>query len=157
MISLGLRNLIRHPQILRRFITGHKPRSAIQHLNHCNLPSHFARMSSSQAKRLAGKTILVTGASSGIGKSTALEFARTQPDLKLILTARREDALKEVKKEIEQVAQGVKVHVVKLDVSSVEEIGQFVGKLPEEFKDIDVLVNNACVSHPFQYPSPHTL
>lgn len=149
MISLGPGNLIRPPQILCRFIAAHKSRSALfpalQHLNHSNLPTHFARMSSSQAKRLAGKTILVTGASSGIGKSTALEFARTQPDLKLILTARREDALQEVKKEIEQVAKGIKVHVVKLDVSSVEEIGQFVGKLPEEFKEIDVLVNNACV------------
>jgi NADP-dependent 3-hydroxy acid dehydrogenase YdfG len=103
-------------------------------------------MSSSQAKRLAGKTILVTGASSGIGKSTALEFARTQPDdLKLILTARREDALHEVKKEIEGFAKGVKVHVVKLDVSNVDEIGQFVGNLPGEFKEIDVLVNNAYV------------
>ncbi|KAF2627150.1 NADP-dependent l-serine/l-allo-threonine dehydrogenase-like protein ydfg [Macroventuria anomochaeta] len=101
-------------------------------------------MSSSQAKRLAGKTILVTGASSGIGKSTALEFARTQPDdLKLILTARREDALKEVKSEIEGFAKGVKVHVVKLDVSNVEEIGKFVGSLPEEFREVDVLVNNA--------------
>jgi len=64
---------------------------------YCATKAAFKRMSSSQAKRLAGKTILVTGASSGIGKSTALEFARTQPDdLKLILTARREDALKEV-------------------------------------------------------------
>lgn len=123
-----------------------------------NLPAAFKRMSSSQAKRLAGKTILITGASSGIGKSTALEFARTQPDdLKLILTARREDALKEVKKEIEGFAKGVKVHVVKLDVSSVEEIGEFVGKLPEEFKEIDVLVNNACAS-PFPLPpSPCSL
>lgn len=103
-------------------------------------------MSSSQAKRLAGKTILVTGASSGIGKSTALEFARTQPDdLKLILTARRLETLQEVAKEISGVAKGVKVHVAKLDVSNVSEIGQFVGNLPEEFKEIDVLVNNACV------------
>ncbi|KAH7088710.1 hypothetical protein FB567DRAFT_440458 [Paraphoma chrysanthemicola] len=101
-------------------------------------------MSSSQAQRLKGKTIIVTGASSGIGKSTAIEFARTQPDdLKLILTARREDALKEVAKEIESFAKGVKVLPVKLDVSKVDEIQAFVGKLPQEFKEIDVLVNNA--------------
>jgi 3-hydroxy acid dehydrogenase/malonic semialdehyde reductase len=98
-------------------------------------------MSSSMAQRLKGKTIVITGASSGIGKSTALEFARTQPsDLKLILTARREDALA---KEIEGFAKGVKVLPVKLDVSKVEEIEAFVGNLPQEFQNVDVLVNNA--------------
>jgi 3-hydroxy acid dehydrogenase/malonic semialdehyde reductase len=105
---------------------------------------HAARMSSSMAQRLKGKTIVVTGASSGIGKSTAVEFARTQPDdLKLILTARREDTLKEVAKEIESFAKGVKVLPFKLDVSNVEEVQGFVDKLPAEFKDIDILVNNA--------------
>lgn len=101
-------------------------------------------MSSSMSKRLAGKTILITGASSGIGKATAIEFAKTQPDdLKLILTARREDALKEVKKEIEGFAKGVKVLTVKLDVSKVAEVEGFVGGLEEGWRDVDVLVNNA--------------
>jgi 3-hydroxy acid dehydrogenase/malonic semialdehyde reductase len=96
------------------------------------------------AQRLKGKTIVITGASSGIGRSTAVEFAKTQPDdLKLILTARREDTLKEVAKEIESFAKGVKVLPVKLDVSNIAEVEAFVGKLPEEFKDVDVLVNNA--------------
>lgn len=97
------------------------------------------------AKRLEGKTIVVTGASSGIGKSTAKEFARTSPkNLKLILTARRIDSLKEVAAEIQQeVGDGVKVLPVKLDVSNPEEIKNFVPSLPEEFKEIDVLVNNA--------------
>ncbi|KAF2645907.1 NAD(P)-binding protein [Massarina eburnea CBS 473.64] len=98
----------------------------------------------SSAARLKGKTVLITGASAGIGKSTALEFARTQPDdLKLILTARRIDTLKEVAKEIGEFAKGVKVHPVKLDVSKAEEISALVGNLPEEFKQVDVLVNNA--------------
>jgi NADPH:quinone reductase-like Zn-dependent oxidoreductase len=142
MTPLSTGNLIRRTHTLYRSLIAPVPSFFLA--QHLHLPAAFKRMSSSQAKRLVGKTILITGASSGIGKSTALEFARTQPDdLKLILTARREDALKEVKKEIEGFA--VKVHVVKLDVSSVEEIGQFVGKLPEEFKEIDVLVNNACV------------
>ncbi|KAK7187705.1 hypothetical protein DPSP01_004543 [Paraphaeosphaeria sporulosa] len=107
------------------------------------LRSH-ARMSSSMAQRLKGKTIVITGASSGIGKSVALEFARTQPeDLKLVITARRIDTLKEVAKEIEGFAKGVKVHPVKLDVSKPDEIQGFVGQLPDEFKEVDVLVNNA--------------
>ena len=96
-------------------------------------------------KRLEGKTILITGASSGIGRSTAQEFARTSPNnLKLILTARRIDTLKEVAAAItKEVGEGVKVLPVKLDVSSVEEIQKFIPSLPEEFKQIDVLVNNA--------------
>lgn len=101
--------------------------------------------SSAMSKRLEGKTIVVTGASSGIGKSTAIEFARTAPkNLKLILTARRIDTLKEVAEQIKkEVGDGVKVLPYKLDVSNPEEVKAFVGSLPEEFKDIDVLVNNA--------------
>ena len=97
------------------------------------------------AKRLEGKTIVVTGASSGIGKSTAKEFARTSPkNLKLILTARRIDTLKEVAAEIKhEVGDGVQVLPVKLNVSNPEEVNNFVSSLPEEFKEIDVLVNNA--------------
>lgn len=102
-------------------------------------------MASAMAKRLEGKTIVVTGASSGIGKSTAKEFARTSPkNLKLILTARRIDTLKEVAAEITQeVGNGVQVLPVKLDVSNPEEVNNFVSSLPEEFREIDVLVNNA--------------
>lgn len=101
------------------------------------------------AQRLKGKTVLITGASSGIGRSTAVEFARTQPDdLKLILTARREETLKEVAKEIEGFAKGVKVLPVKLDVSDVSAVEGFVGSLPEGWREVDVLVNNACVYQP---------
>jgi 3-hydroxy acid dehydrogenase/malonic semialdehyde reductase len=101
--------------------------------------------SSAAAKRLAGKTVLITGASSGIGRSTALEFARTSPsDLRLILTARRIDSLKEVASQIAQeVGQGVKVLPVKLDISNPDEVRGFVAALPEEWRDINVLVNNA--------------
>lgn len=96
-------------------------------------------------KRLQGKTILITGASSGIGKSTAFEFARTSPnDLRLVLTARRIDELKQVAEDIvKEVGAGVKVLPVQLDISSPDAVRAFVGALPAEFKEIDVLVNNA--------------
>jgi 3-hydroxy acid dehydrogenase / malonic semialdehyde reductase len=103
-------------------------------------------MASAAAKRLTGKTILVTGASSGIGRSTALEFAQTAPknDLRLILTARRVDSLKELAEEIKkEVGDGVKVLPFKLDVSNPAEVKGIVGNLPEEWRNIDVLVNNA--------------
>ena len=97
------------------------------------------------SKRLSGKTILITGASSGIGRSTALEFARTSPQsLRLILTARRLESLNQLASDItKEVGEGVKVLPVKLDISSPDEVRNFVGNLPEEWRDIDVLVNNA--------------
>jgi 3-hydroxy acid dehydrogenase/malonic semialdehyde reductase len=101
--------------------------------------------SAAMSKRLEGKTIVITGASSGIGRSTAIEFARTSPkNLRLILTARRIDTLKEIAAEIEkEVGEGVKVLPFKLDVSKPEEVKGFVGNLPEDWREIDVLVNNA--------------
>ena len=83
-----------------------------------------------------------------------MEFARTSPkNLKLVLTARRVDKLKEIAEEIKkEVGEGVKVLSVKLDVSVPTEVKGFVDSLPAEFKEIDVLVNNAYVqarsSHP---------
>ena len=102
-------------------------------------------MTTAMGKRLEGKTIVVTGASSGIGRSTALEFARTSPkNLKLILTARRIDTLKKVAEDIKkEVGDGVKVLPYQLDISKSEEVRRFVPSLPEEFKEIDILVNNA--------------
>ena len=85
-------------------------------------------MASAAAKRLAGKTVLITGASSGIGRSTAQEFARTSPnDLRLILTARRVDELEQLAKEIaDEVGAGVKVLPVKLDISDPAAVRTFV-------------------------------
>ncbi len=107
---------------------------------------------SAVAKRLAGKTIVITGASSGIGRSCAFEFARTAPanDLRLIITARRIEALHDVAKKIHEiVGDGVKVLPVQLDVSDPAAVRGFVGGLPEEWRDIYVLVNNAYVVFPF--------
>jgi 3-hydroxy acid dehydrogenase / malonic semialdehyde reductase len=97
------------------------------------------------SQRLEGKTVLVTGASSGIGKSVATEFARTSPNsLKIILIARRVDKLKEVAAQIEnETSNGVKVLPVRLDVSKPEDVKRFHGQLPDDFKNIDILVNNA--------------
>jgi 3-hydroxy acid dehydrogenase/malonic semialdehyde reductase len=103
------------------------------------------------ANNLHGKTVLITGASSGIGRSTALEFARASPQsLKLVVTARRVDRLHALAAQIKnEVGDGVKVCVKQLDVSTPEEIEAMFGDqgLPDEFCDVDVLVNNACVSH----------
>ncbi|KAG2413097.1 hypothetical protein HFD88_010656 [Aspergillus terreus] len=97
------------------------------------------------SKRLQGKTILITGASSGIGRSTAFEFARTCPQgINLVLTARRIDRLEEIASDIrKELGSAVKVLPVQLDISNADEVRSFVHKLPAEYKEVDVLVNNA--------------
>jgi 3-hydroxy acid dehydrogenase/malonic semialdehyde reductase len=74
-----------------------------------------------------------------------MEFARTSPEnLKLVLTARRLDALQDVAAKIkDEVGQGVQVLPLRLDVSKPDEVGSFVDSLPAEYREIDILVNNA--------------
>jgi hypothetical protein len=96
------------------------------------------------AQRLSGKTVLITGASSGIGCSIAFEFARTAPDMRLILAARRTEKLEQISKDIQkEVGSDVRIHAAQLDVSKPDEVKNFVQNLPAEFQDIDILVNNA--------------
>lgn len=82
-----------------------------------------------------------------------MEFARTSPaNLKLILTARRIDTLKQVAEEItKEVGEEVKILPVQLDISQPDEVRSFVRKLPTEFKEIDVLVNNAYVCYVYWF------
>jgi 3-hydroxy acid dehydrogenase/malonic semialdehyde reductase len=105
----------------------------------------MSNFSSATGKRLEGKTVLITGASSGIGMNTAFELARTCPhNLRLILAARRTDRLKEVAENIvREVGEGVKILPVELDVSKSDQIRGFVGTLPEEWRSISILINNA--------------
>ncbi|KAF2861762.1 NAD(P)-binding protein [Piedraia hortae CBS 480.64] len=102
-------------------------------------------MSSSAASRLNGKTILITGASSGIGRAAAHEFAQTAPEhnLKLILTARRTSNLDEVSNSIKSSFPQVSVHTAQLDMTSSSAITSFLPSLPKEYQEIDILVNNA--------------
>lgn len=94
--------------------------------------------------RLQGKTILITGASSGIGKSTAYEFARSVPSgLKLVLTARRIDNLKEIAADLVKQFPKTQVLPVQLNVCDPAAVRKFVDGLPTEYQEIDVLVNNA--------------
>ncbi|AOW02472.1 hypothetical protein B0I72DRAFT_137779 [Yarrowia lipolytica] len=100
------------------------------------------------AARLAGKTVFVTGASSGIGQATVLALAEAaKGDLKFVLAARRTDRLDELKKKLETDYKGIQVLPFKLDVSKVEETENIVSKLPKEFSEVDVLINNAGMVH----------
>ena len=84
------------------------------------------------------KTIFITGASAGFGEACGRAFAAEGH--RLILTARREDKLKRLRDELTGAAG---VHIVRLDVRDREAVESAVASLPEDFRDIDVLVNNA--------------
>lgn len=84
--------------------------------------------------------ILITGATSGIGKSTAEIFAKNGHDL--ILTGRRNERLQEVKKELETKYK-VKVTALNFDIRKLKEVETAINSLSPEDKNIDVLVNNA--------------
>jgi len=91
---------------------------------------------------LAGKVVLITGASSGIGTACARLFAKEGS--KLILTARRADRLAQLKEELLSGSPAAAaVHIASLDVRDFKQVQDVVRGLPEEFKNIDVLVNNA--------------
>lgn len=88
------------------------------------------------------KTALITGATSGIGKSTAIKFA--SDGFRLIICGRRTDRLENLKKEL---SVETSVHILSFDVRNREEVLQKIGSLPEEFRNIDILVNNAGNAH----------
>ncbi len=89
---------------------------------------------------LKGKTVFITGVTSGIGKASALAFAEAGANL--ILCARREDLLSKLAEEIKQKFD-VKIHAVKLDVRKKNDVNKMVASLPAEFIKIDILLNNA--------------
>ncbi|CAH02295.1 oxidoreductase [Kluyveromyces lactis] len=96
------------------------------------------------AERLQNKTIFITGASAGIGQATALEYLdAANGNVKLILAARRLAKLEELKEKINAEYPQAKVYIGQLDVTETEKIQPFIDNLPEEFKDIDILINNA--------------
>ncbi|KXN71055.1 serine 3-dehydrogenase [Conidiobolus coronatus NRRL 28638] len=93
---------------------------------------------------LKNKIVLITGASSGIGEACAKSFAREGSDL--ILAARRVERLEALKKEINEQYPQSRVHYSVLNVKSADSVNDLINSLPEEFKIIDVLVNNAGLS-----------
>jgi len=83
---------------------------------------------------------LITGATSGIGKSTAVEFAKHGYDL--IITGRRQERLEELKADLTK-QYSVKVLNLCFDVRDEKQVEAAINSIPVEYKKIDVLVNNA--------------
>ena len=83
---------------------------------------------------------LITGASSGIGEATAILLAQNNFDL--IITGRRKERLNALKDKILTVSQ-VKVFILNFDIRNLAENEAAINSLPNEWKQIDVLINNA--------------
>lgn len=88
------------------------------------------------------KTVLITGASSGIGKATAYYFAKN--GFRLILCARRKNNLQELEKELSSLTT---VTTLCFDVSNKNAVKEAISSLSDDWKQIDVLINNAGNAH----------
>ena len=88
------------------------------------------------------KTILITGATSGIGLAAAKKLANEKNQL--ILCGRRQYKLDEI---YEELSKSVNVLSLCFDVSDKNEVNRILNDLPEEFRSIDILINNAGNAH----------
>ncbi|NMH88869.1 SDR family NAD(P)-dependent oxidoreductase [Flavivirga algicola] len=88
------------------------------------------------------KTVLITGATSGIGEATAYEFAKQ--GINLILCGRRLRRLDTIQKALERLTN---VHTLNFDVRDKAKTLEAIESLPDAFKTIDILINNAGNAH----------
>lgn len=88
------------------------------------------------------KVVIITGASSGIGKALAYEFSRRGASV--VLAARSIEKLADISRDIEKT--GSKVLTVKTDVAIEEDCKQLIKKAVEHFGKLDILINNAGIS-----------
>lgn len=88
------------------------------------------------------KTIFITGATSGIGKATAVLLA--QHKNRLIICGRNQTVLEELKTEL---SQQTEIFSLNFDVRNSDEVFSAINSLPEDWKNIDVLINNAGNAH----------
>jgi short-subunit dehydrogenase len=88
---------------------------------------------------IGGKTVLITGASSGIGKAAAIKTAAA--GAKVLLVARTPEKLEETKAEIEEA--GGEAHIHRADLSDLDDVERMAEEVLAEHGRVDVLVNNA--------------
>ena len=88
---------------------------------------------------MSPRTVFITGASSGFGAACAQQFAGAGD--RLVLAARRLEPLLKLQEELQGQAAGI--HVIRLDVRDRQAVQEAVENLPQEFREIDLLVNNA--------------
>ena len=87
------------------------------------------------------RTVFITGATSGIGMATAKKLAS---NYRLILCGRRQNRLDEIQEELAEITE---VKTIQFDVSDKEAVYHAVENLEDEWKNIDILINNAGNAH----------
>jgi len=92
---------------------------------------------------LDGRTVLITGASAGIGEACAMTLAAA--GARLILAARRRDKLMALAERLSQSHES-DVHVIELDVRRRDAVNDAIDELPADWTTIDILINNAGLS-----------
>lgn len=95
----------------------------------------------------AQTVVLVTGATSGIGRSIAGQFALS--GYKVIMAGRRTERLEALKELLESHLEEAQIHCLTLDVRDLDAVKTAVSELPEGWKDIDILINNAGLAKGF--------
>ena len=88
------------------------------------------------------KTALITGASSGIGRATAIALAKA--GFSLILCGRRQERLDELKNKLSTLGR---MHTLNFDIRDKDAVFKAIDSLPSDIKAIDVLINNAGNAH----------
>ena len=91
---------------------------------------------------MSKKTVLITGATSGIGKSTAYRLADSKMDL--IICGRRGEVLDKIREDLSKLTS---IITLCFDVSDNNQVKKAIESLPNEFKQIDILINNAGNAH----------
>lgn len=94
-------------------------------------------------KRLEGKTALITGSDSGIGKATAIAFAKEGADVVVCYRSDKEGAEETLKGVQKQGSKGIALYV---DISDEQKVEQLFEQALNEFGSLDILVNNAAVN-----------
>ncbi|KXZ12603.1 NAD(P)-dependent oxidoreductase [Bacillus nakamurai] len=97
------------------------------------------------ADKLKGKTALITGGDSGIGRAVAVAYAKEGANIAIVYFDEHGDA-EDTKKRVEQ--EGVKCLLISGDVGEEEFCNEAVEKTVNEFGRLDILVNNAAEQHP---------
>ncbi|XP_043267590.1 retinol dehydrogenase 14 [Venturia canescens] len=98
-------------------------------------------------KKMDGKTVIITGCTSGIGRETAKDLARR--GAKVIMACRNVETASKLKDEIVKATKNSNVHVRKLDLSSLKSVREFAQQINREESRLDVLIHNAGTAETF--------